>query len=61
MRIVGYRVKCDKIIVFSTGTRGNCLIKDKILEQNKGVKCSLDENCRMLERFRKFISRYTSL
>ena len=61
MRIAGYRVKCDKIIMFYTDIIGDCLIKDKILDKDKEIKCSLDENCKMLERFKEFISRYTSL
>jgi hypothetical protein len=47
--------------MFYTDITGDCLIKDKILDKDKEIKCSLDENCKMLERFKEFISRYTSL
>jgi len=61
MRIVGYKVKCDRIIMFSKDYSGDCIMKDKILSNDKEIKCSIDESCKMLERFREFISRYTSL
>ncbi|GEM_PF-868784 len=60
MRIVGFRVKCDRfIMVLGDRITGDCLLKE-VLEQEELKSCKIDENCKLPERIRRFISTYVS-
>lgn len=60
MRIVGFRTKCNRLILISDSKiNGDCLIREDIGKDNLRV-CEIDESCRLPERIKKFISRYVS-
>jgi len=60
MRIVGFKVKCNRLILISNSKiDGDCIIREDIEKDNLRV-CEIDENCRLPERIKKFISRYVS-
>jgi|YNPMSStandDraft_1061717.scaffolds.fasta_scaffold00124_14 hypothetical protein len=60
MRIVGFKVKCDRFIMVS-GDRitGDCLLKEAS-EREDLKSCKIDENCKLPERIRRFVSTYIS-
>lgn len=60
MRIVAYKVKCDKFLLISNDRiAGDCLLKEDIGREVTKT-CSIDENCKLPERLERFISRYVS-
>ncbi len=60
MRIVAYKVKCDKfIIIYNDKIAGDCFIKESI--DKEAIKtCKIDENCKLPERLKRFVPRYVS-
>lgn len=60
MRIVAYKVKCDRFLLISNDKiTGNCLLKDNI-DKKFLETCEIDGNCKLPERLERFISRYVS-
>ncbi|MBC7320955.1 hypothetical protein H5T89_09945 [bacterium] len=60
MRIVAYKVKCDKFLLISNDrVTGDCFLKENIGKETIKT-CKIDENCRLPERLERLISRYVS-